>query len=625
MAQEDSMKQHALYIPLIGILLASFAANAIDYGEPILFDNSYGQRLPGSSSNVGLWWASSGWKVSKDRPMPKRAAKAILVSAARNEAEAVQLVLRPSVPLTGFRASSGALEGPSRSAIPADRIDVLRVRYVDIERPSDRSSVAAPWPDPLPPFKGAVDLAAGENHPLWIRVHVPKDAAGGLYQGAIQIRADGYSADVPLNLRVYGFELPDRMTLQTAFGFNPSNIYSYQKITDPHQRREVLEKYWANLSAHHVSPYNPTPNHPIKVEWVKLGAGERTEISEEDGALLESNALTPVLNWSEWDAEIARVFSKYHFQTFRLGIPGLRQRSLQGFGEDTREYELAFTAYCQTVQEHLREKGLLDAAYVYWYDEPTTTAYPIVMRGFRKLKEAAPDIRRMLTEQVEPELHGGPNLWCPLTMWYDHERAEERRQAGDRFWWYICTIPKAPYPGLFTDHAGTEFRVWLWQTWKYGMDGILIWSSNLWTTGKAYPKTPQNPYEDPMSWISDRHAKVGEKVPWGNGDGRFIYPPEAAATGQQEETVLDGPVDSIRWEMLRDGIEDYEYMVLLKRLLEAKKKEGLSRRKYRRYAALLEVPKSVTADLKTFTKDPAPIEAHRNRVAEAIERLSPED
>ena len=42
----------------------------------------------------------------------------------------------------------------------------------------------------------------------------------------------------------------------------------------------------------------------------------------------------------------------------------------------------------------------------------------------KKLEQAAPDITRMLTEQVEPGLIGGPNLWCPLSMWYDHDRAE---------------------------------------------------------------------------------------------------------------------------------------------------------------------------------------------------------
>ena len=156
------------------------------------------------------------------------------------------------------------------------------MRYVNIERPTDRGSVAAPWPDPLPPFTKPIALAAGENQPLWIRVHVPRDAAAGVYAGAIELRADGYAADVPLQVTVYGFELPDRMTLTTAFGFNPSTVYSYQKISDPEQRREVLEKYWANLSAHHITPYNPTPDHPIKVTWVKLEPGARPDLPEAD-------------------------------------------------------------------------------------------------------------------------------------------------------------------------------------------------------------------------------------------------------------------------------------------------------------------------------------------------------
>ena len=40
-----------------------------------------------------------------------------------------------------------------------------------------------------------------------------------------------------------------------------------------------------------------------------------------------------------------------------------------------------------------------------------------------------------------------------------------------------------------------------------------------------------------------------------------------------------------------------------------------------RYTDLLEVPKIITKDMTTFTKDPAPIEARREEMAEAIERL----
>jgi hypothetical protein len=124
-----------------------------------------------------------------------------------------------------------------------------------------------------------------------------------------------------------------------------------------------------------------------------------------------------------------------------------------------------------------------------------------------------------------------------------------------------------------------------------------------------------------MSWVGDRNAAKGEKKPWGNGDGRFIYPPESAAGADSPVPILDGPVDTIRWEILRDGIEDYEYMVILERLLEERGHQ-LSSRKRKRIENLLIVPDEITSDLKTYTKDPAPIEKHRDRVARAIETLS---
>jgi len=79
-------------------------------------------------------------------------------------------------------------------------------------------------------------------------------------------------------------------------------------------------------------------------------------------------------------------------------------------------------------------------------------------------------------------------------------------------------------------------------------------------------------------------------------------------------------VDSIRWEMLRDGIEDYEYFVILKRLL-ATKGDRLSAAQKDRYTAMLDVPAAVTTTMTAFTTDPAPVEEHRDRLARAIAEL----
>ena len=84
--------------------------------------------------------------------------------------------------------------------------------------------------------------------------------------------------------------------------------------------------------------------------------------------------------------------------------------------------------------------------------------------------------------------------------------------------------------------------------------------------------------------------------------------------------MLDGPVDSIRWEMLRDGVEDYEYLTMLKHLIKTGQ-GALTPDQLRQYSALIKVPDAVTTDMTHFTKDPAPIELHRHRVARAIEAL----
>ena len=73
--------------------------------------------------------------------------------------------------------------------------------------------------------------------------------------------------------------------------------------------------------------------------------------------------------------------------------------------------------------------------------------------------------------------------------------------------------------------------------------------------------------------------------------------------------------------MLRDGIEDYEYLAILRRLLKAQGKK-LSAKQRDAYAALLTVPQSITRNMTSFTKDPAPLERHRHAVAKAIEMLS---
>ena len=125
-----------------------------------------------------------------------------------------------------------------------------------------------------------------------------------------------------------------------------------------------------------------------------------------------------------------------------------------------------------------------------------------------------------------------------------------------------------------------------------------------------------------MSYVSGYGTPNGTKSYWGNGDGRFIYPPEAAAVPGKSgpRPVLQPPVSSIRWEMLREGVEDYEFLWLLRDRV-TKKRNSLAPDEVKQYESLLDVPAAITKDMTTFTADPAAIYARRAAIAEAIENI----
>ena len=576
------------------------------------YDEDYGERLT-AQDGIVCWRASSARKVPQRRRPPAVAAQdgGLWIRTAANESEAVQLVVSSETELRNVRvALAGDLTDGTRN-LPASAVDVRRVAYVHVTQPTDSSGCRAWWPDPLLPQDAAgCTVAAGANQPFRVRVRPPKGTPKGVYRGTLAVMSTRGRQEIPLAVEVFGFDLPDTMTCETAFGLWRGTLLQYHGVKDPAQKRMVLDKYLRLLADNHVSPYDPAPLDPWKVTWKGLKENPRTA--------------EPSFDWSAWDGAMEKAFNEYHFNTVRLGVKGLGHGTFHAHAEPmymgypaTNElYHVLMAKYLGGIEAHLREKGWLDKAYVYWFDEPTPRDYEFVMNGFRTLKRHAPGLRRMLTEQPEAELLGGPNLWCPLTPRLHMAATPKCRAAGDRFWWYVCCSPKAPYVTEFIDHPGVEMRLWAWQTWKENVQGLLIWATTYWTSGCAYPDAPQNPYEDPMSWVSGYSMEKGMKRAWGNGDGRLIYPPLAAADGRPKAPVLDDPVPTFRLEMLGDGIEDYEYFAMLKRRLATATPEQRAT-----YEPLLAVPESVTKSMTEFAIDPTPIESHRVKLARALEAL----
>jgi hypothetical protein len=345
----------------------------------------------------------------------------------------------------------------------------------------------------------------------------------------------------------------------------------------------------------------------------------------EDPSFETAPALDLKMDFTDFDRAAARYLDGMGFNAFTvniMGLPGGRYPnfspgSFMGYAPDTPEYDTLMRRYGELLQSHLEEKGWLSKAYVYWYDEPEEADYPIVIEGSARLKRYFPKIKRMMTEQFEEPLYGSVDLWCPISPAYHEERAHARQKLGEEVWWYVCTGPKEPYCTLFIDHPAIELRMWLWQTWQRRIQGILIWETTWWTSPQQFAgDVVQNPWEDPMAYVADTSGV------WGNGDGRFFYPPNRDPNRDRTTEYLTGPVDSIRWEMLGDGIEDWEYFRLLEEAVRTAPRTGVPEGELARARALLKVPSAITSDMTHFTTDPQLLYRHRAEMAQSIERLT---
>jgi len=380
--------------------------------------------------------------------------------------------------------------------------------------------------------------------------------------------------------------------------------------TDADKRR-AWDLLWQAFADHRMSAQNPTPMDPIDVKFV-----------------YDSNPPRVDVDFTAFDAAMSRAIEKFHFTNFNVLVKGLGGRhSMKGedrphlgpFGGDTPQYEALFASQVQQIEKHLREKGWLDMTYVYWCDEPDREIYSKVQAGVAKLKKYAPGLNTFITlNRADSTLDGLFDIRCPVSPHYNQTVADARRGNGVKYWWYICCGPKAPFCSTFIDHPATELRTWVWQTWQRNIVGVLIWHTTYWQTR---PDGPDNPYEDPMCYVKGFHPM--ERRYYGNGDGRFFYPPLKAALPRKSgsDPVVEPPVSSIRVEMLREGIEDYEFLWLLRDLIE-KNRASLSDEHVKTCEALLEVPKEITSNMTTFTTDARPLDARRATIAEAIERLS---
>ncbi len=469
-------------------------------------------------------WVASPWEHVLKDTKPGDGEKVNLQCAA-NEYEIFRVIVSAGdKPLTNCRARVCDLVSEN-GAIPASNISLYRAHYIHIFEPSYRSTAPPGWyPDPLIPvvdpetgkvLAGAqydaqpFDVPPNTNQQIWGEVYVPKGTSAGDYSGQLVVTSGGRRlAEVPIRLTVWDFELPDEIAMRSNFG-SLGGVANYLKMNPTSEQfRPIWEAYILTLLQHRAIPSSLGGVWP---DWSEEGGIDDTQSGQ----------------------RLHEMVYEHHVNALRIPFR-------------YRDNPPKCKAYLSDLANYLRQRGLLDIAYIYLKDEPNNAEdYQIVRDQAALIHEADPDIKCMCTEQTKtsnPEwgdLYGAVDIWCPLWGLWDQPTAQQRLQMGEELWSYtaLCQGPDGT-PWWQIDFPPLNFRAPFWISWHYSITGFLYWSSVYWN------------YEDVWNkpHFRDRY--------W--GEGMLLYPGQPAG--------IKGPVVSIRLKLIREALEDYEYMNMAAKL-----------------------------------------------------------
>ncbi len=518
----------------------------------------YHQISGASTGGLSVWAAPPIEKILKTN-VPPVASAPLRIQAAKDEFEPLQLVVRsPSTQNLPVSISAFTNGG---NTIPASNVTLHRVDYVPLTRLSDDYGRLGDWPDPLYPVQmgGNVNFPANSNQPLWFTVQVPRNAVAGIYQATITIG----TATIPVELEVWDFALPQEINLEGEWGFGWSKIVEQYKGT---VSGSVQPDYWTLID----DLYEDFADHRLTPKGVGWPAG----LNYPGGVEYDCNGLLQPNSWGIWGfGSLAGKYLDGSELDNGTGFPSLhikgpssnwppnsRPSSFCGQSRGTEPpgngaYNNEWFQYWAAVSNYIgATNDYADKGYYHIVNEPSTFAdYDIVAYLVQQTKIAAPNVRILVSEQVEPYIYNNPtypnakiDIWMPTISSYQVTRAQDRQQNyGEDVWWYFLYGDRPPLPNpTVIDRTGIEARITPWLAWLERVEGLVYYSTTAWNP---------NPWQEP--WNSGNN---------GNGDGILIYPPKdgtiAFDAGNAQSNRL---VPSIRWELMREGMEDYEYLWLL--------------------------------------------------------------
>ena len=453
-------------------------------------------------------------------------------------------------------------------------LEVCEVLFTDTQ---NRTPIASALKRLSPDEKGMmrVRVPGGCTRQVWLSCRRPGGAAR-TYDGVVGIAsADGrFAKELALQVRIRNLDFPKRPTLHVG-GWD-----YVQGKADYYRAPGNLEANLALMRDLYVdSPWATSAVFPQGAKF------------DGDGSLLNESAL----DFSEWDAWVTRWHGAREYCVF-FGV----EASFNGEKMGTPRFNAMVGAWLGAWTRHLKAQGLSsDQLVILLVDEPHELKQDAVIVAWASAVRAAKlDVVLFEDPTYEDPSKGDPAMFaasdvlCPNTPMMVQQgepfRAfyRQRREAGKTLWLYSCSGPAK----LLDPVAYHRAQAWL--AFQMGAEGSFYWAFGC---GGGIGD----------SWHAYAQA-YAEYSPY------FVGP--------------DGVMESKHSEAIREGVQDYEYLRMLRdAAAKAKPSGGHAAWAARANAALTDgVAEAVKAVTPTnlfwsVEKDRTAMDAVRVRVLDLLE------
>lgn len=557
----------------------------------------------GTSDTLTVWAAPAEQKIRPDDRIEtqnliwKKSTGKISVAGACNEHVPFQVVITSPVPAgrrpkaaEGFFVAASDFTSKGGKKIQSSQVGLYLEHYIMLYATSGPVGAKGLWPDALAPIKQPFNMAAQysvvRNRPVWVDITIPAGTPSGTYTGVITVTQNEHSiAALPVELHVYDFTLPEKTSLVSYMNISKGwmSRFYHQESSSP-EMDKLTQSYYDFLYSRRMEPWF---NDQLAPEVTV--AGDKVDVKFND---------------ARYDYYLNKLKSnRVLLETY----PSDLQKALKD-----KKFSAAFNtkvkAYLTQVKSYFDKHGWTKKlVFNSPIDEPNTKEDYDETRAWANLvHEAAAGAPFLSTESPVTDNPEWGKLNGLVNNFSIHGNAlneaavkaaiRDEQSKGGEMTWYISCDQIYPQPNYFIDAPAMDPVMVPWITDQYRMAGILYWAANFWT------ETP-NPWLDAVTFISGYVCSDGYVL---NGEGSLLYPGDFVKryTGQPD---VEGPVSSLRFELLREGIEDYDYLQMLRNAGETKLADSIVNK--------------MVIDVSTFSRNTEDLYAARKALAQRLEKI----